>query len=109
MPGKFLILEQTMNKLYVLVRKDLSPSYQAVQAGHAVAEWLLQNHQGSEWKNNTLIYLGVKDLDDLNHWIEKLKYKNIEFSAFKEPDIGNEITAIACLDDGKLFSKLRLL
>jgi hypothetical protein len=32
-----------MKKLYVLIRKDLDPSYQAVQAGHAVAEWLLQH------------------------------------------------------------------
>lgn len=32
-----------MKKLYVLIRKDLSFSYRSVQAGHAVAEWLLQH------------------------------------------------------------------
>ena len=28
-------------KLYVLVRKDLSPQQQAVQSGHAIAEFML--------------------------------------------------------------------
>jgi len=31
-----------MDKLYVLIRKDLSIQQQAVQAGHAVAEFLLK-------------------------------------------------------------------
>lgn len=31
-----------MQKLYVLIRSDLSHEQQAVQAGHAVAEWLLK-------------------------------------------------------------------
>jgi len=32
-----------MKKLYILIRKDLSNSYRTVQAGHAVAEWMLQH------------------------------------------------------------------
>jgi len=33
-----------MKKLYVLIRSDLpSKSYQAVQGGHALAEWMLRN------------------------------------------------------------------
>ena len=31
-----------MRRLYVIARRDLSPSYAAVQAGHAVAEWMLR-------------------------------------------------------------------
>ena len=31
-----------MNKLYILIRKDLGYSYGSVQAGHAVAEWMLR-------------------------------------------------------------------
>jgi len=30
------------NRLYVLVRKDFKIQYSAVQAGHALAEYLLQ-------------------------------------------------------------------
>ena len=60
-----------MNKLYALVRKDLSPSQRAVQAGHAVAEWLLRGPK-TDWDNGTLIYLGVRNEDELNCWMRKL-------------------------------------
>lgn len=54
-------------KLYVLVRKDLSKSQQAVQAGHAVAEYLLRGPL-TIWGNGTLIYLGIKNEEELKWW-----------------------------------------
>lgn len=45
-------------KLYVLIRKDMPKAYQAVQGGHAVAQWLIDNPENG-WNNHTLIYLGV--------------------------------------------------
>ena len=54
-------------KLYVLVRKDLSKSQQAVQAGHAVAEFLLRG-PSTFWGNGTLVYLGVHNETELKWW-----------------------------------------
>jgi hypothetical protein len=93
-------------RLYVLVRKDLAPSYRAVQAGHAVAEWLLHNQS---WKNGTLIYLGVPSEFSLYRWADKLDRKDIRWVGFREPDIGNQLTAIAVENDGRMFRNLELL
>jgi hypothetical protein len=46
----------------------MSPSQVAVQAGHTVAEYLL-NDPHTEWSNGTLIYLGVKDEYQLKDWM----------------------------------------
>ncbi len=89
-------------KLYVLVRKDLSKSQQAVQAGHAVAEYLLHGPI-TKWENGTLIYLGVNNEQELVDW--KMQLNN--YIEFREPDIGNQITAIAT-EENK-FSGMRLL
>ena len=102
--GKVLL----MKKLFVLVRKDLSTSQQAVQAGHVVAEFLLYGYN-SNWSNGTLIYLGVKGLYQLEDWMLKLGSLNIPFTIFREPDIENELTAIATDQGEKLFKRLRLL
>ena len=93
-------------RLYIIVRKDLSESYRAVQAGHAVAEWILHDQS---WKNETLIYLGVENEKDLLRWVDKLNFKNIKYIGFNEPDINNELTAIATVCNDKIFNKLNLL
>lgn len=59
----------------------------------------------SEWKNQYLIYLKI---DDILFWKSKLDLLNKQYAEFIEPDVGNKITAIACLDDGKIFKKLEL-
>ena len=97
-----------MKKLYVLIRKDLGLSYGAVQAGHAVAEWMLQHGQGAEWQNGTLIYLSVADEKELMYWTFKLDKRNMKWTGFREPDVNNQMTAIACLTDSNMFSGLKL-
>jgi hypothetical protein len=89
-------------KLYVLVRGDLSKSQQAVQAGHAVAEYCKQKEWG--WANGTLVYLRVRDEDELREWANKVD----KHCPFYEPDIGNQMTAFAVLGEHKGFDLLRL-
>lgn len=97
-------------RLYVLVRQDLKYSSPAVQAGHCVAEFCLGSGRAGKWGNTTLIYLGVKNLNELLRWCFKLGKKNIDFVSFSEPDMDDEMTAIAALvEDGKVFRDLRLL
>lgn len=95
-------------KLYVLVRKDLPRKQQAVQAGHAVAEYLLRV-PAYEWDNGTLVYLGVKDECELLSWGERLTCNNIEWAGFREPDIDNQLTAISAVSDGNIFQSEKLL
>lgn len=97
-----------LKKLYVLVRKDLELPYASVQAGHAVAQFCL-NQENHGWGNGTLIYLGIKDEDKLLQWESKLSYNNVRYETFIEPDLGDQKTAIAVVSEGKEFKKLNLL
>ena len=99
------------SKLYVLIRGDLSPAQQGVQAGHAVAEWMRIYWPMHLWFNGTLIYVTVRNQQWLQHWKDKLdcKPRKPEYAVFVEPDLDNEYTALACFtEDDKLFSKLPL-
>jgi len=93
--------------MYVLVRKDLPGSQPAVQAGHALAQYLI-DYPDNEWTNGTLIYLKVDSEWDLLQWWDKLLYVHPKHSCFREPDIGNEMTAIAAFDNtGRLENLFR--
>ena len=95
-------------KLYVLVRKDLSRSQQAVQAGHAVAEYLLRG-PSSSWGNGTLVYLGVRNKHELETWQEEISSAGYEIIPFYEPDRNNEMTSFATECNSKLLEELKLL
>ena len=97
-----------MKKLYVIVRKDLTHSQRAVQGGHAIAEFLLHG-PNFRWKNETLIYLGVQGLQPLANLKTKLDFAGIKYTGFREPDLNNEVTAIASEQHSKIFERLNLL
>jgi len=95
-------------KMFVIVRKDLSQSQQAVQAGHALAEYLMRG-PFSRWQNGTLIYLGVKGLNQLENIKRKFEREEIPHMEFREPDLNGEITAIATDMNNQYVEKLNLL
>lgn len=96
--------------MYVLVRRDLDETYRNVQGTHSVAEYSLRGDRDlfSKWDNQTLIHLGVPNEWALLRWIDKLNAKNKTFVEFKEPDLHNQLTAIACVDTGEIFKRLPL-
>ena len=99
-----------MKKLFVLTRNKLRGSSPAVQAGHAVAQFMLDHD--NDWFNHTLVYLRVGSIDELLQWkydIQK-EYPEAKVTTFYEPDIDNELTAIAVYGvDSAFFRNLRLL
>lgn len=94
--------------MYVVVRKDLRSSQKAVQAGHALAEYLMRFN--TTWSNGILVYLQVASELAILDIADDLRNQNLDFSIFREPDIGNEVTAIACCPkNGNIFGHLPLL
>lgn len=84
-----------MKRLYILVRRDLAPAYQAVQAGHAVAEWC-RTHP--HWDNEVLVYLHVRDEQHLLEVAAALTAGGDHITIFREGDLGGQSTAFAVCD-----------
>lgn len=99
-----------MARLYTLIRSDLPKNYQAVQAGHAVAQFALE--YPNDWRNETLIYLRVKDEEELQIWNQRFAELGVNQTPFQEPDLDNEMTALAVISTPeveKLMSVMKLV
>lgn len=94
--------------LKIVTLRDLSPSQQAVQGGHALAEFLLHN-RATKWRNGTLIYLGVKNGMQLMKLMYTLNCDKEYFVTWREPDLDNQITALATMSNHKAIQKLQVL
>ena len=96
------------DKLYVIGREDLGPGYMSVQAMHAAIQFQHdQPEHAVTWfkQSNYLGFLSVLNEDELTRIINKATALGVRFSVFREPDIDDQITAIA-LEPGVLSKKL---
>lgn len=92
-----------MNRLYVLIDAQYPVDYRAVQGAHAVAAHVLTFP--NKWKNETLVFLKT---DEIHSWHNMFLKAKRDFAAFHEPDVNNKLTALAIVDDGKIFRHLEL-
>ncbi len=86
------------NKMYVIVREDISPGQQAVQAAHALANFAgTYPSQFLDWNrgSNTLVILAVPNEHILlvHKWVTY--DMDLKVSLFREPDMEFEATALA--------------
>lgn len=95
-------------KLYLVVRSDLPPGQQAVQAAHALQEFNHAFHpQAMKWHatSNHLALLAVPDEGALAHLLRKAHGQRVAAVGFREPDRGDELTAIAIAPEGKQLTR----
>lgn len=86
------------DKLYVVTRRDIPPGYQGVQSQHAAVQFVFDHaERGVDWFrcSNFLAWLSVADEVELMRLIIVAKDNHVRWSAFREPDVGGQITAIA--------------
>jgi hypothetical protein len=102
-------------KLVTVTRTDIPEGYQAVQSTHAAIDFVFEHpSRAGPWHkaSNTLVMLTVKDTRALIHLMRKCDYLSLAYTVFREPDIGNQITAI-CMEPHpevyKMVQKLPLL
>jgi peptidyl-tRNA hydrolase len=88
-----------MEKLYIIVRNDLSPGLQVAQACHALREFIADHPKlDQEWhtKHKNIVVLQVSDIRGLSELADDCARASVPCSRFNEPDLGGELTAIAC-------------
>lgn len=86
----------------------MEPGYQAVQSMHALRQFTAEHPEIDRiWfeQSNYLGLLSVKDEEELTRLIKQAAEHGIHHSIFREPDIDNQITAIA-LSPGPKSKKL---
>ena len=96
--------------VYIITRQDLSAPYASVQAIHAAIEATKAFPQPQE--TVFVVLCTVPSEDHLLRFTHKITNKGVRFVSFYEPDIGNQLTAIATEpiynSQRKIFSNLKL-
>ncbi len=82
----------------MISRKDLKPGQQLAQSSHALTEFIFLHPEiAKDWHQNSnyIACLSAKNEQELESLIVRLEQKNIKYAIFREPDLDNQLTAIA--------------
>jgi peptidyl-tRNA hydrolase len=69
-----------------------------IQAAHAAIEFQHEHPEiAKEWNTQSkyLIFLSVENEQELQRFLQKIEIRDLKHTKFFEPDIGNQLTAIA--------------
>jgi len=80
--------------VYIFVRQDISPEYQLVQSAHAAAKMGNKTPNGN-FDELYFACIGVPDIKGLKVAMDDVHSLGAITYPFYEPDIGNELTAVA--------------
>jgi hypothetical protein len=111
--------EKIEYRMYFLTNYQLTGIQSGIQAGHAAIEYSLKyqdDEDYQEWArhNKTFIILNggatntnPDNLGTINRHLQTLKDNGIKVAEFYEPDLGDQLTAIAFLVEERVFNKLK--
>lgn len=108
-------LQINNNFITIITRSDLKPGYKVVQSAHALADFAVKfEKEFKKWQlgSNYLCCLEATEFK-IQKILNKLEELKIKYNVFLEPDIGNELTAVAIEaiprdKHKKLFKNLKL-
>lgn len=96
-----------MKRLYVVVRSDLPSGLQMAQACHAALEFG-RVHGEREDVGDNLVVLHARDEQHLKE-LTDAGMMSAALAVFREPDLGNEVTAVSFNGDAqRMLSSLPL-
>jgi len=96
------------DKLVVVVREDLPPGDQLAQACHAAQRYCFEHREAAEYwhgVSNTIAILACQNEPALTALLDAATTKGIKISHFREPDLGDSLTAL-CLEPSSRTRKL---
>lgn len=97
-------------RMYALVLRQLDGINKGIQVAHACMEYAEKYHDRDDWKqyvntDKTMIVLNGGVTQDLIDVVTQLNILNHPYAEFREPDLGNVITAIVFILDEQIFNK----
>lgn len=87
-----------MNRLYVVLLASLAPGPRIAQAAHGMASFARAHPESLKaWADghNTIACVTVPDAAAYEGLLLRLDIDRVPYAIFREPDLGNAITAVA--------------